>query len=149
MGNVWPLVVLCLGILYVLSPIDVVPDIIPILGWIEDFLVFAAALWLANRMRKPSPEDIEVEQDETSRDSRADGDALRDQPAAALPKTPWQLLDIDPGASDEAIEAAYKAKLMQYHPDRVAHLGEDLQRLAHEKTLEIQRAYEHIKRRRT
>jgi DnaJ like chaperone protein len=38
---------------------------------------------------------------------------------------------------------------MQYHPDRVAHLGEDLQRLAHEKTLEIQRAYEHIKRRRT
>jgi DnaJ like chaperone protein len=58
------------------------------------------------------------------------------------------LLDIESGASDAEVEAAYKAKLMQYHPDRVAHLGEDLQRLAHERTLEIQRAYEHIKRRR-
>ena len=56
------------------------------------------------------------------------------------------MLDIEPDASDEAIDAAYKAKLMQYHPDRVAHLGDELQRVAHEKTLEIQRAYEQIKR---
>ncbi|ETX04004.1 MAG: hypothetical protein ETSY2_31310 [Candidatus Entotheonella gemina] len=149
MGNIWYIVILCLGILYVLSPIDAVPDVVPILGWVEDLLVFAVALWLANRMRKPSPAETANEQDETSGSSRADGDTLRDQPAASLPKTPWQLLDIEPDASDEALEAAYKAKLMQYHPDRVAHLGEELQRLAHEKTLEIQRAYEYIKRRRT
>jgi preprotein translocase subunit Sec63 len=109
MGNVWYIVILCVGILYVLNPIDLVPDVIPILGWIEALLVFAAA----------------------------------------LPKTPWQLLDIKASAADAEVKAAYRAKLMQYHPDRVAPLGEDVQRLAHEKKLEIQRAYEHIKRRRT
>ena len=55
-----------------LTPIDLVPDVIPILGWIEDLLVFAAA----------------------------------------LPKTPWQLLDIEASASDAEVEAAYRAKLM-------------------------------------
>src|SRR5688500_9114691 len=133
MGNVWYIVILCVGILYVLNPIDLVPDIIPILGWIEDLLVFAVALWLANRMRASAPADADAKWDKASRHARADGDnTLREPSTASLPKTPWQLLDIEPGASDEAIEAAYKAKLMQYHPDRVAHLGADLQRLAHE-----------------
>jgi DnaJ like chaperone protein len=149
MGNVWYIVILCIGILYVLNPIDLVPDVIPILGWIDDLLVFAVAWWLINRMRTWVPADADAKRDEASRRSQANGDTLRDPSAASLPKTPWQLLDIEPGASDETIDAAYKAQLMQYHPDRVAHLGEDLQRLAHEKTLEIQRAYEHIKRRRT
>ncbi len=148
MGNIWYIVILCFGILYVLSPIDLVPDFVPILGWVEDLLVFAVALWLADRVRKSAPTDDASKPGEASSHTRADGDPLGDQPKAPLPKTPWQLLDIEPGASDEAIEAAYKAQLMQYHPDRVAHLGEDLQRLAHEKTLEIQRAYEQIKRRR-
>lgn len=99
MGNVWYLVVLCLGILYVLSPIDVVPDVVPILGWVEDVLVFAVALWLANRMRKPSSADTAAGQDESSKTSQANGDTLRDQSAAPLPKTPWQLLGIEPGVS--------------------------------------------------
>jgi DnaJ like chaperone protein len=142
MGNVWYMVILCLGILYVLSPFDLVPDVIPILGWIEDIVVFAAALWLANRVRAPAS-------DHASKHAEADGGSQEEPAAAPLPKTPWQLLDLEPDASDEAIDAAYKAKLLQYHPDRVAHLGEDLQRLAHEKTLEMQRAYEQIKRRRT
>jgi DnaJ like chaperone protein len=33
----------------------------------------------------------------------------------------------------------------QYHPDKVQHLGEDFQRLAHEKFVAIQKAYEKIK----
>jgi DnaJ-domain-containing protein 1 len=31
--------------------------------------------------------------------------------------------------------------MREYHPDKVAHLGEALQTLAHEKSQEIQRAY--------
>ncbi len=32
----------------------------------------------------------------------------------------------------------------QYHPDKVAQLGIDLQKLAHEKMIEIQRAYDEL-----
>jgi DnaJ-domain-containing protein 1 len=31
--------------------------------------------------------------------------------------------------------------MREYHPDKVAHLGEELQKLAHDKALEIQQAY--------
>jgi len=33
----------------------------------------------------------------------------------------------------------------EYHPDKVAHLGEALQEVAHEKSQEIQRAYQLLK----
>jgi len=36
--------------------------------------------------------------------------------------------------------------VMKYHPDKVAHLGEELQKLAHEKSQEIQRAYQQLRR---
>ncbi len=147
MGNVWYIVILCFGILYLLSPIDLVPDFVPVLGWLEDIVVVAVAFWLANRMRS-SPAGGASGQHAGSERAQTERDAMRDRPTEPLAKTPWQLLDVEPDADEEAIEAAYKAQLMQYHPDRVAHLGEELQGLAHEKTLEIQRAYEQIKRQR-
>ena len=37
---IWiPIIITILGILYILSPIDIVPDFIPILGWADDLLV--------------------------------------------------------------------------------------------------------------
>jgi DnaJ-domain-containing protein 1 len=33
-----------------------------------------------------------------------------------------------------------------YHPDRVAELGEELQRVAHQKSIDIQRAYKELSR---
>ena len=33
-----------LAVIYILSPIDIVPDVLPILGWVDDFLVGALAL---------------------------------------------------------------------------------------------------------
>lgn len=32
---------------YLVSPVDFVPDVVPILGWIDDGLVLAGLLWLA------------------------------------------------------------------------------------------------------
>ena len=47
------------------------------------------------------------------------------------------------------LNAGYSgARMKQYHPDRVSGLGEELQHLAHEKTLAIQRAYEELRQRR-
>ena len=59
---------------------------------------------------------------------------------------PWEVLHLEPGASPETIDAAYKAQLLKYHPDRVSHLGDEFQQLAHRKTLAIRQAYTILKR---
>jgi len=59
---------------------------------------------------------------------------------------PHAVLGVPRGASRAAITHAYRAQLKGYHPDRVATLGPELQRLAHEKTIEIQRAYVELTR---
>jgi DnaJ like chaperone protein len=46
------------------------------------------------------------------------------------------------GASPEEIKSAYREMLSKYHPDKVSHLGEDFQKIAHEKAVDIQKAYE-------
>ncbi|WP_409013427.1 YkvA family protein [Deinococcus sp.] len=35
---------------YALSPIDLIPDFIPVLGYLDDLLLVPAGLWLARRM---------------------------------------------------------------------------------------------------
>jgi DnaJ-domain-containing protein 1 len=59
---------------------------------------------------------------------------------------PYSVLGIPRTASDGEIQAAYRARMREYHPDKVAHLGEELQKLAHRKSQEIQRAYQKLRR---
>ncbi len=53
---------------------------------------------------------------------------------------PYTVLGVPPGASSEQIGEAYRERMKEYHPDRVASLGPELRELAHRKTVEIQRA---------
>lgn len=39
-----PFVIAGLALVYVLSPVDVIPDVIPVLGWLDDLLVGAGGL---------------------------------------------------------------------------------------------------------
>ena len=39
-----------LGLIYLVSPIDLVPDFVPLLGWLDDGVVLAALLALAYKM---------------------------------------------------------------------------------------------------
>lgn len=45
-------------------------------------------------------------------------ESLRAFEALPPPPTPWETLDIAPGASRAAVEAAYRAKAKEAHPDR-------------------------------
>ena len=36
-----------IGIIYLVSPIDIVPDVIPLAGWIDDFLVATTVIRIA------------------------------------------------------------------------------------------------------
>lgn len=39
---------------YALSPIDLIPDFIPVLGYLDDLLLLPAGLWLALRLIPPA-----------------------------------------------------------------------------------------------
>ncbi|MCC6652401.1 MAG: DnaJ domain-containing protein [Candidatus Eisenbacteria bacterium] len=51
------------------------------------------------------------------------------------------LLQVERGASGADISAAFRAKVLEYHPDKVAALGKDLRDLAERKTKELSEAY--------
>lgn len=60
----------------------------------------------------------------------------------------YKILEIEPSATDEEVKKAYRKMAVKFHPDKVAALGEEVQRAAHEKFRAVQEAYEHIKKQR-
>jgi DnaJ like chaperone protein len=60
----------------------------------------------------------------------------------------YRVLEITPDANNEEIKKAYRRMAVKYHPDKVAHLGEDLQKAANAKFQELNAAYEQIKKER-
>lgn len=59
---------------------------------------------------------------------------------------PYHVLGASELDSAENIKRKYKQMIMQYHPDRVAHLGQELKDLAAKKTTEINGAFAAIRR---
>lgn len=60
------------------------------------------------------------------------------------PGNPYHVLGLEPGADLEAVKRAFKQKAAEYHPDKVSHLGRELQEFAHRKFTEINSAYQAI-----
>jgi uncharacterized membrane protein YhaH (DUF805 family) len=58
------------------------------------------------------------------------------------------VLQVSPNASNEVIKAAYKTLMAKYHPDKVAHLGEEIKAVAEKRAKEINQAYETAKQER-
>ena len=57
---------------------------------------------------------------------------------------PYVVLGVSRDARKEDIRAAYRREMANYHPDKVAHLGTELQELAKRKAQAINRAYEEL-----
>jgi DnaJ-domain-containing protein 1 len=72
------------------------------------------------------------------------GSGSRGESEHAVTLDAYAVLGVPRSASKDAIRDAYLARMREYHPDKVAHLGEDLQKLAHEKSLGIQQAYREV-----
>lgn len=64
---------------------------------------------------------------------------------AADQGSPYEVLQVAPEASPEQIRAAYQRLIRQYHPDRTAQLAPELQRIAEQRTKEINAAYQTLK----
>jgi DnaJ like chaperone protein len=60
----------------------------------------------------------------------------------------YQILEITPDANEDEIKKAYRKMAVKYHPDKVAHLGDDVKKAATEKFQKVQAAYDEIKKQR-
>ena len=124
-----PNAALILALVYFVFPLDLVPDIFGPFGRIDDLIIFGLALMRVLKDRKERAKEQQRASDSGRRDLKTTAD-------------PYTLFKLSPNATQAEIDARYKELAKDYHPDRVAHLGEDLRKVAHEKMIEIQHAYD-------
>ena len=126
----WPLL---LGLVYLVSPIDAIPDALLGLGWADDIVLLLLAYWFIKRF---------VPQGYQQRENYSSSGLGQDEAKASVEKDPYEILGVSRTATEEEIKSAYRKQAQRFHPDRVSHLGEELQQLAKEKFQEVQKAYE-------
>jgi hypothetical protein len=148
----WLLLLLC--VLYVVSPVDLFPDFLGLPGRLDDLLVALGTLYFLYSASRKIPGT------NRSRRARSPGDGQQahggpggsedDFSRQASPGSddPYDLLGVDRSDSLEEIRRRYKEKLLQYHPDRVQHLGREFQEMAERKTKEITEAFRKISKER-
>jgi hypothetical protein len=151
MNPFWIILVVALGLIYIISPVDILPDFFPLAGRIDDLGLVALLIYYLKTGRMPlfisklgrwifgfgSPGHGNSEGQSYS--------GYQDQNAGSRQtgkKDPYSVLGLSPGASKQEIHDAYRRLAHKYHPDKVSHLGEDFQELARQRFLEIQQAYE-------
>lgn len=151
MSTYYKFLLILIALAYLASPIDLIPDLfIPFLGWIDDTFLIGLVIYYLRFGRLPNffyrgsgQRADHTQQTGSSTDNRTDAssDAKASQSQQKPKQAPHEILEIDKNATREEIQAAYRTMVKQYHPDRVAHLGKELQELANQKFIEIKEAY--------
>ncbi|MBF0101801.1 MAG: DnaJ domain-containing protein [Desulfobacterales bacterium] len=143
-----------LMVVYGLSPVDFIPDKLPFLGWFDDlaFLYIVVYYMFKNRLpnflyrqfweSNPFTRQQANDHHQNQKTSYSSNEHSRTHTTQL--KTPYEILGIQPGASFAEIQSAYRKAAQAYHPDKVAHLGEELRKLAEQKFIEIQQAYQEL-----
>ncbi len=133
-----------LAVLYLVFPRDLIPDFLGSgLGLIDDLLLIALLTYFyRSRLRQYVARTTQ----ESGRHHQRERSSRAQAEASEGSSDPHEILGIDASASGDEIQAAYKARMHEYHPDKVAHLGEELQKVAHRKAVEIQQAYEQLRK---
>lgn len=122
---------LLLALVYLISPYDILPDFLGLPGRLDDIAVLIYVYWKYFRETKPSSKDEAIDAEFSKVENKKE-------------KDPFSVFELSPSATREEIDAQYKNLMSKYHPDKVNHLGADLQKVAHEKTLEIKAAYDNL-----
>ncbi len=76
------------------------------------------------------------------------GPARPPSPPAPAGPDPYATLGVSPSATDDAVEAAYRRLMSEFHPDRVASAGAEIRELAEHRSREANAAWDQIKRER-
>jgi DnaJ like chaperone protein len=143
-----------LGLSYALFPYDLLPDFFVGVGWIDDIIVLIILWKLLQRFKKGRYGDGETYSQSTrGSQGRPKGGFTGNGSFRAGGRSkegvgrndPYDVLGIGRGASSDEIKGAYKRLANRYHPDKVAHLGEEFQKLAEKRFKEIQEAYQELR----
>ena len=148
----WLLLILC--ILYVLSPLDIIPDVFGLPGRFDDLLVAVATLYYIYTGSGRIPRTDRSGRGSGARGARqrraghGESEGASSERASQGGEDPYTILGVTRSADLEEIRHRYKEKLLQYHPDRVQHLGPEFEAMAEGRTKEITEAYQQILRER-
>lgn len=139
-------VYILLALIYALSPYDLLPDFLAGWGWLDDLVVLGLMvrfLYLQQQKWQRTAAGHtqgETSQGQAQRNSGADHKTDRFQS-----DDPYTVLGVDRTATREHVKKAYRELVNRYHPDKVAHLGEEFRTLAEERFKQIQGAYQRIR----
>lgn len=67
-----------------------------------------------------------------------------DAPSEKKYPDPYEVLGIRRNAQEDEVRSAYRKRLAEYHPDKVATLGKDLQDFARKRTEQVIAAYQFL-----
>jgi len=123
------LVYLLAGFIYVIWPLDFPPDFLGVVGYVDDAMVAALSVYLAVQ---------------SLRKALAKRPGRRAGPQGMKMLNAHEILGVPRGASSGELKEAYRREMSKYHPDKVAHLGDELKRTAEERCKLIARAYEEL-----
>jgi hypothetical protein len=131
-----------LALLYILSPYDLIPGV-HTLGWLDDIAVLIILYRYLSRLNRLRTQKRPPFGGRQTAGKSAEGQNVEKH---NIPQSPYEILGVKPSATQDEIKTAYRKLANQYHPDKVAHLGEELQQLADQRFKEIQDAYEQLVR---
>lgn len=149
----WPLLKKILPValvaIYFLSPVDLVPDFLVGLGWIDDLILVGLLIWFLSGRSIPLFTRFGSFYSRTQRphkrtSQRSSYSSTTEDYDNRTKDDPYAILGVKPGATVKEIKEAYRIAALKYHPDKVTHLGKEFQELAHQRFLAIQQAYERL-----
>ncbi len=160
MHSAWLFIAILLVGLYVILRIDLLPDVIPVLGWLDDTFLVGLLIYYFRYKKLPrflyslgrlffkgpgagsGQSSGQGRSENQGQGAGAQGPGSR---GSGRVKDPYAVLGLEKGAGREEIQAAYREAVQKYHPDKVSHLGDEFQQLAKQKFVEIQDAYDQLK----
>lgn len=78
----------------------------------------------------------------------SDNESIKSMFLANTLETAYKILEVEPNATNDEVKKAYRRLAVEYHPDKVAYLGEEFRKAANEKFQKLNEAYEKIKKER-
>ena len=135
-----------LALLYLISPYDILPDFLGGWGRIDDLVILGLLVrfFYKYKQRVQAYRQYAGQQEQASAEDRRQQQSGHRREAPDSPQNPYRVLGVERNATLEEIKKAYRELANRYHPDKVAHLGDEFKAMAENRFKEIQQAYQEI-----
>jgi len=126
--------IIALLIIYIISPLDLFPFVF------DDLIATGFLFYFWRKFKNQKSQKNYYSRSQSQANIRTEPE----RSSISVDKS-YKLLNVSSDVPFSEVQKAYKEKVAKSHPDKVAHLSEELQKKAKELTLEINKAYNIIK----